>query len=70
MARQVVIWAGMDIFSTESIAETDDPQATYQQVSQLLMPKLEEEFGKGVELQMENKHTFRINVDHVEVAWA
>jgi hypothetical protein len=66
--KSVVIFAGIDIFSIEQIPDMDDPQATYQAVSELVLPKVIADFGEGSELQMEDAHTFRINVDHVVIA--
>jgi hypothetical protein len=65
--KTISIWAGSDLFAVEQMRECDDMQAMYQQVLEHFLPQMVDTFGSGVELQMTDDRTFRINVDHVEV---
>ena len=60
--------APFDTIHIEQIAETDDAQATYLQVSERFLPAIERDFGEGSQLVMVNKHTFTINVDGVVIS--
>lgn len=55
----VQIWAPSSV--------KDDPQAEYDYVSETLLPRMEDEFGKGVEVTQREPASYEVNVERVAV---
>jgi hypothetical protein len=66
----ITVWAGSDMYTQMRVPSTmrEDAQQEYDFVSQALRPRMEEDFGTGVELVRRNQAEYDINVDKVPVS--
>jgi hypothetical protein len=66
----VTVFAGVDMYTQMRVLSTmrDDAQAEYKFVTQALRPRMENDFGVGVELTRRAPMQYDINVDRVPVS--
>lgn len=66
----VTVWAGSDMYTQMRVPSLlkGNPHAEYEHVFIMLQQRLEEEFGKGVELVRREEAQYDVNVDHVPVS--
>lgn len=65
----ITVWAGGDMYTQMRVPATvkDDPQAEYEHILHQLLPRMEDDFGKGVELKQRREREYDISVDKVLV---
>lgn len=66
----ITVWAGPDMYTQirmPVVPYRDDPSAEYQEVSNRLHDRMEDDFGKGAELVRRGTQEYDINVDKVAV---
>lgn len=66
----ITVWAGTDMYTQTRLPAVpfrDNPDAEYEEVSNRLRGKIEEEFGRGAELVRRGNQEYEVSVDKVAI---